>query len=133
VAAIRGGPARWALDPQPASEGRDAVAQAEQGASVGAGAVGSVVADVDVQHALVDFKESIIQAFADGIAHKPETALGNVKADVLAEKLPGYERPNFLRAHSGLAAQQLGRTAREPLPGDRHLRSIRRRGARTVS
>jgi HD superfamily phosphodiesterase len=43
----------------------------------------------------VDFKESIIQAFADGIAHKPETAFGNVKADVLAEKLPGYERPNF--------------------------------------
>jgi HD superfamily phosphodiesterase len=43
----------------------------------------------------VDFEESIIQAFADGIAHKPETAFGNVKADVLAEKLPGYERPNF--------------------------------------
>jgi HD domain len=43
----------------------------------------------------VDFKESIIQAFADGIAHKPDTAFGNVKADVLAEKLPGYERPNF--------------------------------------
>jgi HD superfamily phosphodiesterase len=43
----------------------------------------------------VDFKESIIQAFANGISHKPETAFGNVKADVLAEKLPGYERPNF--------------------------------------
>jgi hypothetical protein len=43
----------------------------------------------------VDFKESIIQAFADGIKHKPETAFGNVKADVMAEKLPGYERPNF--------------------------------------
>jgi HD superfamily phosphodiesterase len=43
----------------------------------------------------VDFKESIIQAFADGIAHKPETAFGNVKADVMAEKLPGYERPDF--------------------------------------
>ena len=43
----------------------------------------------------VDFKESIIQALADGVAHRPETAFGNVKADVLAEKLPGYERPNF--------------------------------------
>jgi HD superfamily phosphodiesterase len=43
----------------------------------------------------IDFKESIIQAFADGIAHKPETAFGNVKADVLAEKLNGYERTNF--------------------------------------
>lgn len=43
----------------------------------------------------VDFKESIIQAFADGIAHKPQTAFGNIKADVLAEKLPGYKRQNF--------------------------------------
>jgi HD superfamily phosphodiesterase len=43
----------------------------------------------------VDFKERIIQAFADGIMQKRETAFGNVKADVLAEKLPGYVRPNF--------------------------------------
>jgi HD superfamily phosphodiesterase len=43
----------------------------------------------------VDFKESIIQAFAEGIAHKPETAFGTVNADVLAEKLTGYEPPNF--------------------------------------
>jgi HD superfamily phosphodiesterase len=43
----------------------------------------------------VDFKESIIEAFANGIKDKPETAFGNVKADVMAEKLPGYERPNF--------------------------------------
>jgi hypothetical protein len=43
----------------------------------------------------VDFKESIIQVFADGMAHRPETVFGTVNADVLAEKLPGYERPNF--------------------------------------
>lgn len=43
----------------------------------------------------VDFKESIIEAFAAGIAAKPQTAFGNVKADVLAEKLPGYRRQNF--------------------------------------
>ena len=43
----------------------------------------------------VNFKPRIIQAFADGIAHKPETAFGNVKADVLAKLLPGYVRPNF--------------------------------------
>jgi len=43
----------------------------------------------------VNFKESIIQAFADGFAHKPATTFGTVNADVLAEKLPGYERPNF--------------------------------------
>jgi len=43
----------------------------------------------------VDFKESIIQAFADGFSHKPESTFGTVNADVLAERLPGYERPNF--------------------------------------
>ena len=43
----------------------------------------------------IDFKESIIQAFADGMAHRPETAFGTVNADVLADKLPGYQRPNF--------------------------------------
>jgi hypothetical protein len=43
----------------------------------------------------VDFKRQIIQAFGAGIAHKPETAFGNVKADVLERTLPGYRRPNF--------------------------------------
>jgi HD superfamily phosphodiesterase len=43
----------------------------------------------------VDFKESIIQAFADGMAHRPDTTFGTMNTDVLAEKLPGYERPNF--------------------------------------
>jgi HD domain-containing protein len=43
----------------------------------------------------VDFKESIIQVFADGMAHRPETVFGTMNADVLAEKLPGYEPPNF--------------------------------------
>jgi HD superfamily phosphodiesterase len=43
----------------------------------------------------IDFKESIIQAFADGMAHRPETAFGTVNTDVLAEKLPGYAPPNF--------------------------------------
>jgi hypothetical protein len=43
----------------------------------------------------VDFKRSIVRAFADGIKHKPETAFGNVKADVMAAMLPGYVRPNF--------------------------------------
>ncbi|GAA4498566.1 hypothetical protein [Gluconacetobacter tumulicola] len=34
------------------------------------------------------FKEDIIQAFYDGIKHKPETTFGNVKADVIADKNP---------------------------------------------
>ncbi|SIN95854.1 HD domain-containing protein [Singulisphaera sp. GP187] len=43
----------------------------------------------------VDFTRQIVRAFADGIKHKPETAFGNVKADVLEKMLPGYVRPNF--------------------------------------
>jgi hypothetical protein len=49
----------------------------------------------------VDFKRRIIQAFADGIKHKPQTAFGNVKADVLEELLPGYVRPNFCAMIAG--------------------------------
>ncbi len=41
------------------------------------------------------FKEDIIQAFYDGIKHKPETTFGNVKADVLADKDPHFHRGNF--------------------------------------
>jgi hypothetical protein len=41
------------------------------------------------------FKEDILQAFYDGIKHKPETTFGNVKADVLADKDPAFKRGNF--------------------------------------
>jgi HD superfamily phosphodiesterase len=43
------------------------------------------------------FKEDIIQAFYDGIRHKPETTFGNVKADVLADKDPSFVRGDFCR------------------------------------
>lgn len=41
------------------------------------------------------FKEDIIQAFYDVIKHKPVTTFGNVKADVLADKNPRFQRINF--------------------------------------
>jgi hypothetical protein len=41
------------------------------------------------------FKEDIIQAFYDGIRHKPDTTFGNVKADVLSDKDPHFHRGNF--------------------------------------
>lgn len=43
------------------------------------------------------FKEDIIQAFYNGISAKPETTFGNVKADVLADKDPKFQRGNFCR------------------------------------
>ena len=41
------------------------------------------------------FKEDIIQTFYDGIHYKPDTTFGNVKADVLADKDPEFQRMNF--------------------------------------
>jgi hypothetical protein len=41
------------------------------------------------------FREDILQAFYEGIKHKPETTFGNVKADVLADKDPNFRRGNF--------------------------------------
>lgn len=42
-----------------------------------------------------DFKEDIIQAFYDGIKHKPATTFGNVKADVLKDKDAQFTPMNF--------------------------------------
>jgi hypothetical protein len=41
------------------------------------------------------FKEDIIQAFYDGIRHKPHPTFGNVKTDVLADKDAHFHRGNF--------------------------------------
>jgi HD superfamily phosphodiesterase len=49
------------------------------------------------------FKEDIIQAFYAGIRHKPDTTFGNVKADVLADKDPGFRRGNFCAVIRGSA------------------------------
>jgi hypothetical protein len=53
-------------------------------------------AAITALHPRPDFKRSILQAFADGIAPKPETTFGNVKADVLERFVPGYQRGNFV-------------------------------------
>lgn len=48
-------------------------------------------------HPRPDFKRRILAAFTDGIRPKPETAFGNVKADVLQHYVPGFERGDFVR------------------------------------
>jgi hypothetical protein len=47
-------------------------------------------------HPRPDFKRGILQAFTEGIARKPETTFGNVKADVLERFVAGYRRDNFV-------------------------------------
>jgi hypothetical protein len=53
-------------------------------------------AEITALHPRPDFKRRILQAFTEGIAPKPETTFGNVKADVLERFVPGYERGNFV-------------------------------------
>ena len=43
----------------------------------------------------LNFKEDILQAFYDGIRHKPSTTFGNVKADVISDKEKAFVRGNF--------------------------------------
>jgi hypothetical protein len=59
------------------------------------------VADVDraeitALHPRPHFKRSILQAFTDGNATKPDTTFGNVNADVLDRFVPGFQRGNFV-------------------------------------
>jgi hypothetical protein len=53
-------------------------------------------AEITALHPRPDFKRNILQAFTDGIAPKPETTFGNVKADVLERFVWGYHRVNFV-------------------------------------
>ncbi|MEC4018898.1 HD domain-containing protein [Streptomyces sp. H27-D2] len=52
-------------------------------------------------HPRPDFKRRILRAFTDGIAHRPQTAFGNVKADVLAHFVDGFERTDFVQVIEG--------------------------------
>ena len=53
-------------------------------------------ADVVAAHPRgTQFKQDIVEAFYQGIRHKPETTFGNVKADVLELKEPHFHRGNF--------------------------------------
>jgi hypothetical protein len=53
-------------------------------------------AQITAAHPRPDFKRSILHAFTEGIAPRPETTFGNVKADVLERFVPGYQRANFV-------------------------------------
>jgi HD domain len=53
-------------------------------------------AQITALHPRPGFKRNILRAFTEGIAPKPETTFGNVKADVLERFVPGYQRGNFV-------------------------------------
>jgi hypothetical protein len=47
-------------------------------------------------HPRPDFKRRILNAFTEGIEHRPHTTSGNIKADVLERFVPGFQRLNFV-------------------------------------
>jgi hypothetical protein len=53
-------------------------------------------AEITALHPRPDFKRRILEAFTEGIAPRPETTFGNVKADVLERFVPGFQRANFV-------------------------------------
>jgi HD superfamily phosphodiesterase len=60
-------------------------------------------AAVVAAHPRPDFKNRILAAFTEGIADRPETTFGNVKADVLEHFVPGFERGDFVEVIKGSA------------------------------
>ena len=53
--------------------------------------------EVTAAHPRPDFKARILQAFADGNMHRPDSTFGNINADVLAHYMPGYARGDFVQ------------------------------------
>ncbi|MFE2556882.1 hypothetical protein ACFXGT_12740 [Streptomyces sp. NPDC059352] len=47
-------------------------------------------------HPRPDFKRRILEAFAEGIAPRPDTTFGDVKADVLRHYVPGFTPGDFV-------------------------------------
>ena len=53
-------------------------------------------AAITALHPRPDFKRQILEASTEGIAPRPDTTFGNVKADVLERYVPGFQRGNFV-------------------------------------
>jgi HD domain len=51
--------------------------------------------EIVAAHPRTGFKAGIVDAFADGMRFKPDTAFGTMNVDILEAKVPGYVRPNF--------------------------------------
>ncbi|MGW7315162.1 HD domain-containing protein [Streptomyces sp. NPDC054854] len=52
--------------------------------------------EITALHPRPDFKRRILEAFTEGIAPKPETTFGNVKADVLRHFVPDHAPGDFV-------------------------------------
>lgn len=54
------------------------------------------IRQVVAAHPRPQFKERILEAFAQGFSHRPDSTFGTVNADVLEHFLPGFRRTDFV-------------------------------------
>ena len=54
------------------------------------------IAEITAAHPRGGFKSGFMQAFHEGLKHRPETAYGTVNADVLEHFVPGYRRGSMV-------------------------------------
>jgi HD domain len=59
------------------------------------------VAAVTAAHPRPGFKEAIVDAFAEGFRHRPDTTFGTVNGDVLEHRVPGYRHVDFVDVITG--------------------------------
>jgi hypothetical protein len=52
--------------------------------------------EITAAHPRGDFKNGFLQAFVDGLAHRPDTTYGTINADVLAHFVPGFVRGSMV-------------------------------------
>ncbi|MEU2930502.1 HD domain-containing protein [Streptomyces sp. NPDC007251] len=59
------------------------------------------VDEVIAAHPRGDFKKEFLQAFVDGLEHRPETTNGTVNSDVLEHFVPGFRRTTTVERITG--------------------------------
>ncbi|MFF8103987.1 HD domain-containing protein [Streptomyces sp. NPDC016640] len=72
--------------------------------------------EVTAAHPRPDFKRRILQAFADGFRHRPDSTFGTVNADVLKHFVPGFRRIDFVDVIRNSAWPEQARHRRWPPP-----------------
>ncbi|WP_426243047.1 HD domain-containing protein [Nocardioides sp. LHG3406-4] len=61
----------------------------------------ALVEEVTRAHPRGDFKNGFIEAFHDGLRHRPDTTYGNMMADVLDHFVPDFRRGNMVQSILG--------------------------------
>lgn len=56
----------------------------------------AVVGEITAAHPRGDFKNEFLQAFHDGLKHRPDTTYGTINADILEHFIPEFQRTSMV-------------------------------------